>query len=143
MNEGDYGKRLGRVEENVATLHADMAVVKNDVGTMRSEMRSVGAGVQQILQQNAARGEGFTIKAAGQYAFSLVALAGFIYGIIAMSPAIQSLRDQLSEFQHEMRNRVGKLDDREVGRVPRIEQRLTHAEAKIEAWRTTVSYVKP
>jgi hypothetical protein len=82
---------------------------------MATQVGGVAAGVQTLLEREAKRGEPATWKNVGGTlaitASVLGSLAVFVWWFIEASPSMRDLE-----------KRVMRLDDPEVGRVPRLEK---------------------
>lgn len=105
------------LEERVGLLEREQARQGEQLGQVRSEVSKVAAGVDKLLDREARRPDamtGRTVAATLLTTGAVVSMVGaFVWWLIAQSPAVTDLE-----------KRVTRLDDPELGRVPRLEKRI-------------------
>lgn len=120
MSQHDIEHRLGDVERDVAVLKRDVSVISGNVS-------EIGAGVKQLLQRDASRPEPLSWGKIGATVITMGAVLGALWTgtawLIEHSPTVVGLE-----------RRVSRIDDKEDGKLPRIERRLND----LEAWRPSV-----
>lgn len=130
MSQDLYEQRLGHVERDLSDVRGEMRVMGNDVSGLKGAVGSVASDVKQLLERDARRPEAATWpKVLGTLAVAGAAIGGiggFVWWIIATSPVIEQLKDA----DRRLERRVERLDDDDIGRVSRIEQRLDQALAR-------------
>jgi len=107
--------RVGQVEQVVARQGAKLEAIEGYV-------HKIGRGVETLLERDAKRPAAVTFQTVAITCAALASIAGVVWWLIGTSPAVTDLRD-----------RVNRLDDPIVGRVPRIEQELERS----GGWQTT------
>lgn len=116
MSQEVLEERVGKLETEQVRQGARLDELVRDVG-------KIGSGVEKLLDREAKRPPALTWATIGGTAAALVSIALVGWWLISSSPAIQDLRD-----------RVSRLDDPEVGKVRRLEERTR----ELETWRPTV-----
>jgi len=118
---GNYDKRLGKVETEIARQGERLEGFDDRIDRLEGAVAKVGTGVETLLHREATRPPPTNWRTAAFTVFSMLGgvsiLVGFSWWFTSVSPAVLDLRE-----------RVGKLDDREVGRMPRAERRLDELE---------------
>lgn len=114
--------RVGKVEDGLARLSADVRVLSHDQVAVKADLSSVKAGVDKLLEHEARRPAAVTWQTVVATCGGLVAVAGVVWWLIGSAPAVQDLRERLS-----------RLDDAEVGRVPRLEREIGWAPRVVRA----------
>jgi hypothetical protein len=108
-------ERVGQLEGRVGRIETSVALLGSKQDAMATQVGGVAAGVQTLLEREAKRGEPATWKNVGGTlaitASVLGSLAVFVWWFIEASPSMRDLE-----------KRVMRLDDPEVGRVPRLEK---------------------
>jgi hypothetical protein len=112
----ELARRLTHVETGHQELRGDFRLLGQQVHGLQAQVSKIDGGIEDIKGVLAKRGEPASWRAV---AGTLLALGGgvgmiatFVWWFIATSPAIQSLD-----------RRVTRLDDPELGRVHRLEER--------------------
>jgi len=101
--------RVGQVEQVVARQGAKLEAIEGYV-------HKIGRGVETLLERDARRPAAVTFQTVAITCAALASIAGVVWWLIGTSPAVLELRDRMS-----------KIDDPDVGRVPRIERELEKA----------------
>lgn len=108
-------ERVGQLEGRVGRIETSVALIGSKQDAMASQVHDVGAGVRTLLEREAKRPEPTTWKnvagTLGATVSVMGALAIFVWWFIAASPIVQAIDKRLT-----------RLDDPEVGRVPRLER---------------------
>ncbi len=103
------------LEDRVNALGADVAGLKRDVAHHGHQLSEIGSGVRQLLDREARRPEPMGLKTVVGTVGSVVSIVGamafFTWWFISTSPVVTDLDRRLT-----------KLDDKEIGRVPRLER---------------------
>lgn len=115
-------ERVGKVEDGLARLSADVRVIGHDQAGLKSNVEQVKAGIDQLLQREAARPHGITGQTIAATCGGLAAVAAVVWWLIGASPAVQ-----------EIGRRLDRLDDPETGRVLRLERELGWAAKVVKA----------
>ncbi len=115
------------MEQRIATVETNVAVLQRDVTRMDINIVGIDAGVKKLLEREAGRPEPMSYSKVGATVISMVIIVGALWGFVTWlvdhSPTVQA---------HE--RRLTKIDDKEDGRLPRIENRLR----LIEGWQPKV-----
>jgi hypothetical protein len=125
----DTDTRLTLLEKGQVTLQNEVSGMKSEMKSNHSElMRAIAtmksentAAVERLKETNATEIAKLNeqnkldvrLKAFGTVVGSLMGVAAFVWFVISISPSVQGLGDRMT-----------KLDDRDVGRVLRLEQDL-------------------
>lgn len=108
-------ERVGQLEGRVGRIETSVALLGSKQDAMSTQVADIGAGVRTLLDREAKRPEPTTLKNVG-VTLALTAsvvgsLAVFVWWFIETSPIVQALE-----------KRITRLDDPQVGRVPRLEK---------------------
>jgi hypothetical protein len=106
------------LEDRVHVVEREQVRQGMKLDALSIDMSKVNAGVDKLLERESKRGEPMKFATIGATASALVGTAVVVWWLIAQSPAVQDLQ-----------KRLDRLDDKETGRVTRLESEL---------WRTTV-----
>jgi hypothetical protein len=101
------------IEERVGQLEREQARQGERLGRMEADLGKTAAGVERLLERDAKRPSAVTGQTIVATCAGLGVVAGVVWWLIGSSPAVQ-----------ELDRRLTRLDDPEVGRVPRIEKEL-------------------
>lgn len=108
-------ERVGQLEGRVGRIETSVALLGSKQDLMKSDVDAIKAGVQTLIERDARRPEPASWKGIagtlGATASVVGALALFVWWFIEASPIVQRLDRRLT-----------RLDDPEVGRVPRLEK---------------------
>ena len=118
---------MSELETRVGAVERDLVRQGEQLSQVRAEVRVVGEGVNRLLDRDAKRPDAITSRTV---ATTLIAagtivtmLGGFTWWLIAHSPAVASLEQRLT-----------RLDDPEMGKVPSLERRVD----RMGQWETVV-----
>ncbi len=107
-DDGDNDERLGHLETEVVRLGERQTRMERD-------LTKIGQGVDRLLEREAARPEPMgwrtVIGTLGSVASVIAMMAFFSWWFIATSPTVLDLDRRLT-----------RLDDRDIGRVTRLEK---------------------
>jgi hypothetical protein len=117
MSQETLESRVGEVEREQARQGAKLDHLTREVG-------DVSAGVKTLLERDARRPQAMTWQTIVATCGGLAAVAFVGWWLIGTAPAVQSLDKRLS-----------RLDDPEVGRIPRVEKKIQ----ELEAWRPSIT----
>ncbi len=122
MSQEIIEERVGKLETGFAGLRTEVAVLGRDVTDLKTQGAAVLSGINDLKTRDAARPPPTTWRnVAGTLAASAATLAGlaaFVWWFIAASPVIEGLREK----DRELSQRLLRLDDPDLGRVPRLER---------------------
>jgi hypothetical protein len=124
MSQEQLEARVGKVEDSITSLTSDVRVVAHDQAALRGEVSKIGAGVDELLKRDARRPQAMTWQTIGGTCGGLVAIAAVVWWLIGAAPVVQDLDKRLS-----------RLDDPEVGRIPRVEKKVQ----ELDQWRPSVT----
>jgi hypothetical protein len=132
QDDASLWRRLGRVETDLARQGARLDDVDRRLGDVGRVQERTAAGVDELLRREAARPQPTSWKAAATTVVTLIAgitaVAGFSWWFVATSPAVIELGKQLGELRTAIDKRLTRIDDPEIGRLPRAEKRLDDVE---------------
>lgn len=110
-------KRVGLVEGDLGKLRTDVAVLGRDVSDVKTGNSAILTAIQDLQRREATRPQPTNWRAV---VLTVITIAGGIGGaatavwwFIGTSPVVQ-----------ELDRRLTKLDDPDVGKIPRIETEL-------------------
>jgi hypothetical protein len=106
MSQETLEHRVGEVEREQARQGAKLDHLTREVG-------DVATGVKTLLERDARRPQAMTWGTIAATAGGLIGVAAVGWWLVGTSPAVQELKERLT-----------KLDDPEVGRVTRVEKEL-------------------
>ncbi len=126
--------RVGALERDVTKLGQQVEHVSADLGHLRGDVRGVAENINKLIERENKRdqrnGEALTWR--GVAATILVtasicgALAGFSWWMVAVSPAVSSLTERMTDLDHPKRGRVTEVERRQE----RIDGWATQVRAK-------------
>lgn len=126
-DDATFGRRLGRVETDLARQGTRLDDVDRRLGEMGRVQERTAAGVDELLRREAARPQPTSWRTAAATVLTMMGglgmLATFSWWFTAQSPAVQDLDRRLT-----------RIDDKDIGRMGRAERRLDD----MERWRPTV-----
>lgn len=99
------------LEERVGKLETEQVRQGERLGRMEADLAKTSAGVERLLERDARRPEPIGLKAASAAVGALISVAVIVWWLIGHSPSVLDLDKRLS-----------RLDDPDVGRVPRLER---------------------
>lgn len=118
--------RVGKVELEQARQGAVLERVQQDV-------KSIGTGVEKLLERDARRPEPTTLKGVAATLATAATAVGsvgfFVWWFVGTSPVI----DEIRTVERQLETRVMRLDDPEIGRVTRLEQEKSERFDSIDA----------
>jgi hypothetical protein len=100
-------------EQRLSDVEREQVRQGERLGRIESDVGKIGAGVERLLERDAKRPQAMTFQTVAGTCVGLAAVAGVVWWLIGSAPAVQELRDRLS-----------KLDDPDIGRVTRVEKEL-------------------
>lgn len=128
MSQTELEGRVGKVEDGLARLSADVRVLAHDQVGLKEQVGEIGQGVKQLLDRDAKRPDALTGKTILATLITTGAavtmLTGFVWWMIASAPAVQDLDRRVTDLDHPKR-----------GAVPALERRVE----TIEGWRATTT----
>lgn len=113
--------RVGSLERETARHGEQLGRLSADLGHVRQSVADVGADVKELLGREARRPGTPTLQTIALTCGGISAIGAVVWWLIAQSPAVQELRD-----------RMGRLDDPTVGRVPALERRTDRHDSRLE-----------
>jgi hypothetical protein len=121
-----YDKRLGKVETEQARQGERLDGIDGRMDRLERDVGKVGSGVDELLRRDAARPAPTSWRTATAASISglLALLAGFSWWFTSVSPAVQDLD-----------RRMTRIDDKDIGRMPRVERRVD----ELERWAPRVT----
>lgn len=122
MPTQELESRVGKVEDAVGRLSADVRILSHDQVAVKQDIASVKSGVDKLLEREVARPSPMTWQTVAATCGGLAAVAAVVWWLIGSSPAVQDLDRRLT-----------RLDDPDVGRVSRIEKDLGWAPRIVRA----------
>lgn len=115
MTQQHIEQRVDELSRGQETLRLDVSTLKRDVAHQATQLNDIGAGVKALLEADARRPKPVSIVVVLSTVLACVSIVGslgfFSSWFIASSPTVVDLE-----------KRVNKLDDKEVGRVTRLER---------------------
>lgn len=111
VSQALFEERLAKVEDGQARLSADVRVLSHDVVGLKTDVGQVKSGIDQLLQREARRPEPLGWKSIVAACAGLATVAVVGWWLVGHAPAVLDLA-----------RRLDKLDDPDVGRVPRLER---------------------
>lgn len=99
------------VEDRVGALERETARHGEQLGHLSGEVSKIGVGVERLLDRDARRPSSLTWQVVAGTCGGIAATASVVWWLIGASPAVT-----------ELDRRLSRLDDPEVGRVPRLEK---------------------
>lgn len=112
------------IEDRVGALERETARHGTKLEQLATDVREIGGGVKTLLEREARRPEPMNLKMIAGTASAVAAIAVVGWWLVENSPSIQALKE-----------RVTRLDDKEIGRVTAIERRLDNP----ASWPATVT----
>lgn len=124
-----YDARLIDVERRQENLASDMKVLQHDFSGLRGDVVKLSTSIEShhgklmsaihgLEQREARRKQAWDFKTAATVCGGLAAIAYVGWWLIATSPIIEEIKND----QRALDRRLMKLDDPDVGKVPRIEE---------------------
>ncbi len=104
-------ERVGKVEDGLARLSAEVRVQGHDLTSLKGDVSKIGTGVERLLERDAKRPHPMTWQTIVATCGGLGIVAGVVWWLIGSSPAVQTLE-----------RRLDRLDDPDIGRVTRLEK---------------------
>ena len=131
-DDASLWRRLGRVETDMARQGARLDDVDRRLGGIERTQELTKGGVEELLRRDAGRPQPTSWKAAATTVVTLIAgigaIAGFSWWFVATSPAVIDLGKRLDGLAAAIDKRLTRVDDPEIGRLPRVEKRLDDLE---------------
>lgn len=122
MSQVILEERVGALEGDVSRLRTDVAVLGRDVSDIKLQSTTILTAITDLKTQNASRPAAPNYRAVGATTLAIAAGLGtvgtFVWWFIGASPAIEDLRQKIRDVTSEVR----RLDDPEIGKVPRMER---------------------
>lgn len=116
--------RVGAAERELVRQGEQIGQVKSEMVGLRADVGSVKDNVQRLVDRDAAKPQGLTVKTIAATCGGLGSVAIVVWWLIGSSPAVRDLE-----------KRVDHLDDPVIGRVPRLEKKLE----QIGTWQVRVT----
>ena len=105
------------LDHRVGQLEVGQAETKQRLGHIETTVEKTSRGMDQLLERDARRPEPASIRTVFFTVVSCLAgcgvIAGFVWWVVAASPAVTSLTERLTELDHPR-----------VGRVPTLERKV-------------------
>lgn len=117
--------RVGSLEISSARHGEQLGRLSADLSSVRASVGEVGTDVKALLQREARKPPSLTFQTVALTCSAIGAIAAVGWWLIGTAPAVVELRD-----------RMGRLDDPQVGRVPRLEREMEQVN---RSWRTAVT----
>lgn len=121
MSELD--SRVGVLEREQARHGEKLSQLTADVHAARGDVAGVASDIKQLLAREQSKPAALTGTTVAATCGSLVAVAYVVWWLIGASPAVVALQ-----------GRLDKLDDPQIGRVTRIENRID----KLDGWAPSI-----
>jgi hypothetical protein len=130
--DANYDKRLGKVETELARQGTRLEDIDRRIGGMERAQDRIAGGVEELLRREASRPQPTNWRAIAVTAIALVGgigmVASFAWWLMSVSPAVTDLARKLGDLATATDKRLTRIDDPEIGRLPRAEKRLDDLE---------------
>lgn len=112
------------LDGRVGALEREQARLGERVESVDRKVDVVQIGIDKLLERDAAKPAGLTARTIAATCGGLASVAIVVWWLIGSSPAVEQLRE-----------RVLKLDDPQVGRVPALEKKVE----RLGTWQVRVT----
>lgn len=120
MSQIKIEERVGALEGDVSRLRTDVALLGDRVADVKSQNSTILTVVQSLEKQNLTRPKSQDFKSLAAACAALAAVAVVGWWLIGTAPVIEEIR----ATQRELRSDLDRLDDPEIGKVPRLERQF-------------------
>lgn len=108
------------LEERVGTLEREQARQGAKLDHLSGVVGEVSSGVKTLLERDARRPQALSWGVIAATAGGLIGVAAVGWWLIETSPAVRELNGRIDKVNE----RVTRLDDPEIGRVPAVERKV-------------------
>jgi len=116
----DTDSRLSAVERALGAQGQEQARQGARLDAIERDIGGVKTGIEKLLQTQASTPQPLSWKTAGATLMSVASAGAVIWGIIAMSPAVGELRDNVGKLNATLDKRLTEVDGR-YGRLEHLE----------------------